>query len=263
MNILAEKYRPKKREDIVGNKNTIDSIFALADTGKLTHMIFEGPPGVGKTTTAHVLARQMFGEFFQSNFLELNASDSRKVDDVRSTIKTFSKTTPFGANFKICLLDEGDEMTSTAQNALRRTMEQYSEITIFIFAVNNAYKMIDAIQSRCQMFHFGPLSLGNIVLRLINIYKKELDAEGYMRELARRIQALRKKAGLHKEQHIALFMQADKKLIDLIRAQQELLAKKVGARTFACDDKPQQAVSQWSEDFKIKDFEGKIEFSVL
>jgi replication factor C small subunit len=171
--LLTEKYRPSKREEIVGNKNEIDRLFTMSQSGALTHCILEGPPGTGKTTCAIVLAKKLFGEFFRSNFLELNASDTRKIDDVRGPIKTFIKTAPFNANFKILLLDEGEDMSDEAQNALRRLMEKHSDITLIIFAVNTSEKIIDAIKSRCEIFHFAPLSNDDITERLIHVYLSE------------------------------------------------------------------------------------------
>jgi replication factor C small subunit len=151
----------------------------MVNFGKITHMIFEGLSGVGKTTVALVIAKHFFGDFIKSNFIELNASDERGIDVVRDTIKNFAKTLPLNSSFKIVLLDEGDEMTNDAQNALRRTMEKYSDICIFIFAVNNVEKIIPAIQSRCEIFHFAPLSVSEISERLFDIYQKEkLDLQG-------------------------------------------------------------------------------------
>ena len=173
MELLTEKYRPKIREDLVGNKTQIDQIFSMVNIGKLTHIIVEGNAGTGKTSTALVVARTIFGSSYSQNFLELNASDSRRIDDVRGRIKTFAKTLPVGASFKIILLDEGDEMTPEAQNALRRTMEKYSSICIFFFAVNNVEKLIEPIRSRCQVFHFGPISIDEMENRLHHIYHVE------------------------------------------------------------------------------------------
>jgi len=173
LNLLTEKYRPTVREEIVGNKNEIDRLFSMVSSGKLTHCILEGVAGVGKTTTALVIAKQLFKEWIKSNFLELNASDERGIDVVREQIKTFAKTSPFNSTFKIILLDEGDEMTAEAQNALRRIMEKYSDICIFIFAVNAVERLIDPIKSRCEVFHFGPLSVEDITARLAQVYREE------------------------------------------------------------------------------------------
>ncbi len=175
MNLLTETWRPKNREDIIGNKKSVDAIFDMVKSGKLTHLCLEGPAGCGKTSTAIAVAKTLFGEFFQSNFLELNASNDRKIETVRTIISTFAKTAPFQANFKIILLDEGDEMTPEAQNALRRIMEKYSDSCIFILTANTASKIIDPIKSRCQVFHFGPLSVEDITSRLAVIYRKEMN----------------------------------------------------------------------------------------
>ena len=173
MSLLTERFRPKTREEIVGNKETLDRLFNMVKTGNLTHCILEGFPGVGKTTVALVIARQLFGEFFRSNFLELNASDERGIEVVRNQIKTFAKTSPLNATFKILLLDEADQLTPEAQQALRRTMETYSGICRFIFSVNNLEKIIDAIRSRCETFRFGPIPVSDMALRLCYIYEQE------------------------------------------------------------------------------------------
>ena len=172
MSIFIEKYRPKTREEIVGNKDTIDKIFSLVKSGNLPHMIFEGPAGTGKTSTAIVIARQLFGEFYKSNFLEMNASDERGIEVVRNQIKTFAKTNPLNASFKLLFLDEAD-LTPEAQNALRRTLEKYSDFTKFIFSINNLKNLIDPIQSRCEVFRFGPISVEDMLIRLLHIYQTE------------------------------------------------------------------------------------------
>ncbi len=173
MELLVEKYRPKVREDIVGNVETINRIFSMVNSGKLTHMAFEGIAGTGKTSTAGVIARQLFGTSIRSNYMELNSSDERGIDVVRDKIKTFAKISPFNSTFKVILLDESDEMTPESQNALRRIMEKYADITIFIFCVNSIEKLISPIKSRCEVFHFGPISTEDICSRLQVVYMKE------------------------------------------------------------------------------------------
>ena len=171
--LLTERYRPGCRADISGNTETINRIFSMVDSGKLTHLCFEGVAGVGKTSTAYVIAHQLFGANLKSNFIEMNASDERGIDVVREKITNFARMSPFNSSFKIILLDEADSMTSEAQNALRRTMEKYSDITIFIFACNSKEKLIDPILSRCEVFHFGPLSVEDILARLTTVASKE------------------------------------------------------------------------------------------
>lgn len=176
MTILTEKYRPKTREDMVGNKEVIDKILAMVNTGNLTHMIFEGSPGVGKTTLAKLIGRTLYGKDFKANFLDLNASDERGIAVVQGNIKTFAKGMPFGFKFKICFLDEADMLTKEAQTALRRTMEDYSESTIFIFSVNHLEGLIEPIQSRCQTFRFGPINKVEMAERLRQIWQTETGA---------------------------------------------------------------------------------------
>jgi len=203
MSLFIEKYRPKVREEIVGNKEELDKIFAVVKTGNIPHMIFKGQPGVGKTTTALVIARQLFGEFYKANFLELNASDDRGIDVVRGEIKMFCKTSPLNSTFKIIFLSEADNMTKDAQQALRRIMEQYGNVTRFILDCNNPEKLIEPIKSRCEEFHFAPLRPEDIQTRVQFIVEQEKiqitpdalqylceQAEGDMRKALNKLQVL-------------------------------------------------------------------------
>ncbi len=121
-------------------------------------MLFAGPAGTGKTTTAIAVSRELFGDQWRYNFLEKNASDERGIDVVRSTIKNFARTKAIGTAFKIIFLDECDALTRDAQNALRRTMENYSLTCRFILSCNYSSRIIDPIQSRCAVFRFARLT---------------------------------------------------------------------------------------------------------
>ncbi|MES3161521.1 MAG: replication factor C small subunit [Halorubrum sp.] len=156
--IWIEKYRPQTLSDIHGQEEIIERLQSYIDQDDVPHLLFSGPAGVGKTTAATAIAREVYGEEnWRGNFLELNASDQRGIDVVRDRIKGFARAS-FGGDFRIVFLDEADSLTDDAQSALRRTMEQFSDNTRFILSCNYSSKIIDPIQSRCAVFRFSPLS---------------------------------------------------------------------------------------------------------
>lgn len=157
--IWIEKYRPRTLDDVVGQAEIVSRLKLYASTKNLPHLLFTGSAGIGKTTCAVALAREMFGDTWSMNFRELNASDERGIDVVRNQIKQFARTSPLGdAEFKILFLDEADALTNDAQAALRRTMENYAETCRFILSCNYSSKIIDPIQSRCAIYRFKPLT---------------------------------------------------------------------------------------------------------
>lgn len=140
--------------------------------------MFTGPAGVGKTTTALALVKSILGEYWRQNFLELNASDARGIETVRTNIKNFCRLKPVGAPFRIIFLDEVDNMTKDAQHALRREMEMYTKTASFILSCNYSSKIIDPIQSRCAIFRFAPIKGQDVADRLEYIANQEnLDYE--------------------------------------------------------------------------------------
>ena len=126
-------------------------------------MLFAGPAGIGKSTLALIVVKELFKENWKENYLELNASDERGINIVREKVKNFARTKSLGnVNFKVIFLDEADALTPEAQQALRRTMENYSATCRFILSCNYSSKIIDPIQSRCAMFRFKLLEKKDI-----------------------------------------------------------------------------------------------------
>ncbi len=172
----VEKYRPTKLSEIVNQTEIIGSLEALIkDPTDMPHLMFSGSAGVGKTTAAICIARQILGKNYNLNsVLELNASDERGIGMVREKVKKFSKWSGFAdIPFKIIILDEADEMTSDAQTALRRVIEETAKFCRFIFIANNISKIIDPIQSRCATFKFTTIPEEDVISRLGEIAKKE------------------------------------------------------------------------------------------
>jgi len=177
----VEKYRPKNLNQIINQKEIIKGLKNLMDKpDELPHLLFSGSAGIGKTTTALCLAREILGDDWKRNTLELNASDERGIKMVRERVKEFASIMKLSLNqtknerpFKIIILDEADEMTSEAQTALRRIIEDSSKTTRFIFICNYLSNIIEPIQSRCVVFRFSRVSVEELVKYLIFICKKE------------------------------------------------------------------------------------------
>jgi len=168
----TEKYRPKMLKDIVGQGPIVDRLEAYVKARSMPHLLFAGPAGVGKTTAAMCMAREMFGDITH-DFLELNASDERGIDVVRVKIKDFARTRPINGDFKMIFLDESDSLTNDAQNAMRRTMEQYTATCRFILSCNYSSKIIEPIQSRCAVFRFTRVAKENVKKYLERIMASE------------------------------------------------------------------------------------------
>ncbi len=172
--VWVEKYRPKKLSDVIGQRAIMERLGAYVRTRSMPHMLFAGPAGCGKTTCAIALAKELYGDQWRDNLIELNASDERGIDIVRGKIKDFARAASIGReNFKIIFLDEADSLTSDAQAALRRTMERYTQTCRFILSCNYSSKIIEPIQSRCAVFRFRPLSEADVKTYLIRIATSE------------------------------------------------------------------------------------------
>lgn len=156
----VEEFRPSTLDEVLGQDTITNRLKAfLQKPTDMPHMLFAGPPGVGKTTSAYALARELFGDYFDENFAEMNASDERKLSHIRTFVKRFVKFQPAGGMpFKLLLLDEADALKRDSQSALRRIMEHHSHNVRFILIVNYAGKIIDPILSRCAVFRFQPIA---------------------------------------------------------------------------------------------------------
>lgn len=190
---------------MVGNEETVERLKMIARDGNMPHMIISGMPGIGKTTSVLCLARTLLGdELYRDAVLELNASDERGIDVVRGEIKGFAQkkvNLPPGRH-KLVILDEADSMTPGAQQALRRTMEIYSNTTRFAFACNQSNKIIEPLQSRCAILRYAKLSNEQVLKRLMEIIEHEkveysddglsaliFTAEGDMRQAVNNLQS--------------------------------------------------------------------------
>lgn len=172
--IWTEKYRPSDFSDIKGQKEIVKRVKAFVEKKNMPHQLYAGPAGVGKSSLALVAAKKLFGEDWKDNFLELNASDERGIDVVRNKVKDFARTRAIAeVPFRIIFLDECDALTREAQQALRRTMENYTQNCRFILSANYSSKIIDPIQSRCTVFRFKPLEKKELFEIMDKIAKEE------------------------------------------------------------------------------------------
>ncbi|MBU0957221.1 MAG: replication factor C small subunit, partial [Nanoarchaeota archaeon] len=172
--IWTEKYRPNKFDGMVGQEDILKRVKNLTNAMNIPHLMFAGPAGTGKSTLALIIVKELFGETWRENYLELNASDERGIDVVRQKVKDFARTKALAkVPFKVIFLDEADALTREAQQALRRTMENYTNNARFILSCNYSSKIIDPIQSRCAMFRFRLLEKKDIDKRITVIAQQE------------------------------------------------------------------------------------------
>jgi replication factor C small subunit len=201
--IWAERYRPSNLSEVINQKHAVERIKAFVKDKNIPHMLFAGPAGTGKTTTALAIAKELYGNTWRQNVLELNASDERGIDVVRGKVKDFARMKSLGdLSWKIIILDEADALTQEAQQALRRTMENYTNVTRFILLCNYSSKIIEPIQSRCAVFRFRTLEDTDVkkyVERIAHGEKLKIDdnatsaivhlSEGDLRKVSNLLQA--------------------------------------------------------------------------
>ena len=165
--LWVEKYRPDTLQGYVGNQSIVDKVKLYLENGDVPHLLLYGNAGTGKTTLAKIIANNI-----DCDLLYINASDENSVDTVRDKIKNFSSTIGF-RKWKLVILDEADYMTPNGQAALRNLMETFSKTTRFILTCNYVEKIIDPIQSRCQVFAITPPTKKDVAIRISEVLKTE------------------------------------------------------------------------------------------
>jgi len=179
--IWTEKYRPKTFDELVGQEEIVKRVRNLTNSLNIPHLLFAGPAGTGKSSLALIIVKELFGDKWKENYLELNASDERGIDVVRQKVKDFARTRSLSQiSFKVIFLDEADALTREAQQALRRTMENFTSTCRFILSCNYSSKIIDPIQSRCAIFRFRLLEkkdIEKIIRRIAESENLEIQEE--------------------------------------------------------------------------------------
>ena len=166
--LWTEAFRPSTLDGYIGNEHIIEKVRIFIENGDVPHLLFYGPAGTGKTTLAKIIANGV-----DADIMYINASDENSVDTVRDKIKRYASTVGF-KRWKIVILDEADFLTPNGQAALRNLMETYSKTTRFILTCNYVEKIIDTIQSRCQVFGITPPNKRDVAQRLVTV----LDEKG-------------------------------------------------------------------------------------
>ena len=165
--LWVEKYRPSTLDTYIGNNHLKSKVSIYLESGDLPHLLLFGRAGTGKTTLAKLLVKNI-----ECDYLYINASDENNVDTVRTKVKNFASTIGF-KDLKIIILDECDYITPNAQAALRNLMETFSKHCRFILTCNYVERIIDPIQSRCQLFQIIPPSKKEVAQKLHNILIEE------------------------------------------------------------------------------------------
>lgn len=181
--IWTEKYRPVKFDEVVGQHEIIKRVRSLVQALNIPHLLFAGPAGTGKSTLALIIVKELFAHAWRENYLELNASDERGIDVVRQKVKDFARTKALeNVPFKVIFLDEADALTREAQQALRRTMENFTHTCRFIMSCNYSSSIIDPIQSRCVVFRFRLLEkkdISEVIKRIAEHEKLRMMDDAY------------------------------------------------------------------------------------
>jgi DNA polymerase III delta prime subunit len=166
--LWTEKYRPKTINDLVASPSTLNLLNKFKDEQSIPNLLLTGPAGIGKTSISKIIVN----DILKCDYIYINASDENGIDTIRNKVIGFAQTASFTGSIKVVILDEGDGLTGDSQRALRNTMEEYSNVTRFILTANYKYKIIPALQSRCQSLSFN-YDLKDVVRRCFDILKAE------------------------------------------------------------------------------------------
>ena len=166
--LWVEKYRPKSLSDFIGDTEIKTSIDSFRAKEEIPNLLFIGTPGIGKTSLAKIIVN----DILQCQYLYINASDENGIDTIRNKVTHFAQTKSFDGKVKVIILDECDGVSLEGQRALRNTMEEYAGVTRFILTANYKYRIIPALQSRCQSIDLTP-PIDQVVKRCASILKQE------------------------------------------------------------------------------------------
>ena len=165
--LFVEKYRPNTLDNYIGNQHLKSKVKHYLESGDLPHLLLYGKAGTGKTTLAKLLVKNI-----DCDYLYINASDENNVETVRTKVKDFASTIGF-KDMKVIILDECDYITPNAQAALRNLMETFSKHCRFILTCNFVERIIDPLQSRCQVFEIIPPSKKDVAVHLSKVMELE------------------------------------------------------------------------------------------
>jgi DNA polymerase III delta prime subunit len=165
--LWVEKYRPTALENYIGNKHLKDIMAKNISENDMNNMIFYGTAGVGKTTLAKLLVKNL-----NCDYLYINASDERGIETIRDKVSGFASTMSFKP-LKVVILDEADFLTIQAQASLRNVIETFSKSTRFILTCNFVERIIDPLQSRCQVIKIIPPNKADIARHLSKVLSQE------------------------------------------------------------------------------------------
>ena len=252
--LWVEKFRPSTLNGYVGNEAVISKVQLYLKSGDVPHLLFYGQAGTGKTTLAKIIAGNV-----DADIMYINASDENNVETVRTKIKSYASTIGF-KKWKIVILDEADYMTPNGQAALRNLMETFSKTTRFILTCNYVEKIIDPIQSRCQVFGITPPNKKEVAKRIVEILKDQ-NIEFEMPDIATLINSgypdIRRILNSARSQVIDGKLQIDKQ--SLVQANYmtkllEILKTETDKKTCF------QNIRQLINDSKVKDFTALYKF---